>query len=128
MLNISIAEDCTNTLKKRYVRDFNVDCVTGRIADALEKLSDDVRWDVIGLREMTNKSEIADSLRSMSRDNIKAFSLENALAQDSRVIANGVIELKNGSSVHFCDIYVFESQGAYAKIKTITTYGVTVKR
>ncbi len=127
MLNISIAEDCTNTLKKRYVRDFNVDCVTGRISDALEKLSDDVRWDVIGLKEMVNKSEIADSLRSMSRDNIAAFSLENALSQDSRVIANGVIKLKNGSSVHFCDIYLFENQGAYAKIKKITTYGVTVK-
>lgn len=128
MLNISIAEECADALNKRYVRDFNVDCVTGRIADALEKLSDTVHWNVIGLKVMAGKREIEDSLRDMNRADIVGFSLDNALLQGNRVIATGVIDLKNGSSMHFCDVYVFENYSGHAKISGITTYGIPVQK
>ena len=126
MLNISIAEECTDAPKKRYVRDFNMDCVMGRIADATDKLSDDIHWNVIGVQSITSKGEIAASLRSMNRNDIVAFSIKNAVLQGTRVVANGTIHLKNGSEVHFCDIYVFENHTLAAKIKEITTYSITL--
>lgn len=128
MLSISIAEECADTLNKRYARDFNVDCVTGRISEALEKLSDDIQWDVVGLKTMRSKEQIASSLQAMSRDHIVSLSLENALAQGDRVVVNGVIRLKNDASIHFCDTYFFESDGTHSRIKRIITYGITVSK
>jgi len=64
-MKLNIGEDCGNSPKKSYLRDFLIAFAEADTRKILDMLADDMEWVMVGRQTLTGKQEIEQELKSM---------------------------------------------------------------
>jgi hypothetical protein len=128
MTKVTISEDCDNAPKKQFIKDFNIAFAKEDTAFILDCFADDAHWEMIGGASWAGKAAIAEALQSMDGGEASELIIDNILSHGRRCAANGVLKYPDGSSVAYCDIFVFTSHAVDAKIQTLTAYAIEIDK
>ena len=121
MVKISVAADCGNSPKKRFLKDFNIAYVEGNSDFLLDGVSDDFHLNTVGDRQIEGKAEFAQALAGTRKNPPTELTLATIITHGKEGAANGTIKTQDGRVFAFCDVYAFKSAKG-DKIKSITSY------
>lgn len=125
MTDIALSEDCGNSPKNQFVSDLTVAMAQGDIQFILDKVSDDIHWEVAGREIIQGKTLLSRELKHQSDDPVEQLTIHHALTHGKAGAVNGTKTLKSGKKIAYC--LVFEFNGAKASsVKRITSYEVDI--
>jgi hypothetical protein len=127
-MKITISPDCGNAPKMEYIKDFNIAFVKGDVATILGFFADDIQWRIVGGKIWNGKKEIETALKTMTNGEPVELIVGNILSHGKLCAANGEIKYFGGNVVAFCDIYTFSSHSKDAKISSLCTYAIDIKK
>lgn len=127
MVKVIIDEDCDNAPKKQYIQDFNIAFAESDTRRLLGMVSDDISWTMVGAKTIKGKATVEKELQTLLETKAASLIIDSILSHGNRCAASGTLEYGDGSSVAFCDMYVFTSHGTNARIKELTSYAVETK-
>lgn len=91
----------------------------------IDKVSDDVRWNIIGDQIIEGKDSFSSVIREMETDEAFILRINNIVSQGSTAVVDGTIQSKSpigdNKSYAFCDIYKFANTDE-PLIEEITSY------
>ncbi len=126
MTKITIDEDCGNSPKKQFIKEFNIAFAKGDMDYVLDCFSEDIRWEVINHSPVVGREKASDMLKTMAEP-AEELVIDNIVSHGNRCAANGTLRYADGV-VAFCDIYTFTSHAKDAKIRSLIGYAINVKK
>lgn len=127
MPTINIPDDCGNSPKKLFLKDFNIAFIKNDLAKILESLTDDVRWNMVGSKVVEGKEAIKEFILPMMESKGTELTINSIITHGKTAAVDGVMAFEDGSRIAFCDIYTFSGHDDNAKIKEMTSYIVELK-
>jgi len=125
-VKITIPFDCGNAPKILSIKDFNVAFAENNNTYIFEKVTSDIVWEIIGVKQIHGKENFASELKRLRSIEVKEFILTTVVTHGFNGAADGIMKFKDGTTVAFCDIYTFASSTNNAKIKKITSYVISI--
>ena len=122
-LKIVCPKDCGNAPKKILLRDLTIAFAKNDVSLFVENMKDDIVWDVVGKKLIENKEDFMKSFNKMTVREVSEVHIENIITHGKTCSINGIIKLKDETSIAFCDVYNFTSAGKNT-IKKITSYHI----
>ena len=89
----------------------------------LKSMKDDIVWDIVGKKLIENKEDFMKAFNKMTVREVSELHIENIITHGKTCSINGIIKLKDETSIAFCDVYNFTSAGKNT-IKKITSYHI----
>lgn len=126
MLKVTINADCGNAPKALLLRDLNIAFARADVEDILDKFTEDIRWQIVGVADLRGKAAVRGALEAMQNVLASELLIHSIITHGLEGAVNGVITMEQGGSVAFCDVCQFAS-AAGKKIKTMTSYAVEIK-
>jgi hypothetical protein len=130
MVKIICNEDCGNSPKNLFLRDFNVAVARGDFSFVKQHITEDITWHLFeqaGQKEITGSDNVLDEFTHNLVIVPDEFIIDTIITHGHDGAVNGRIEAKDGNSYVFSDFYRFNSAKG-AKVKTITSYIIKVKK
>lgn len=125
-MRVIASSDCGNSPKNKFVQSLSIALAKGDVAFILGKVTDDIRWEIVGDKTVFGKDEFAPALKRMKDSAAVELTIQHVLTHGKAGAVNGTMRLKNGKSRAFCDVYEFS--GASGKsVKEIVSYIVEVE-
>ncbi len=91
------------------------------------RVTDDIRWHMIGDRIIDGKEQFLEALQDMAMDEPMKLTVDHIITHGKSAAVNGTMTVPgSGTVVAFCDIYTFNGF-KNPKIKEMTSYGIEVK-
>jgi ketosteroid isomerase-like protein len=122
MTKIICDEDCGNSPRRIFLRDWNSAFAKGEHDFVLEHLTDEVIWDLVGAARVEGKAQVAELFRTAAREAKTELRLLNIITHGGIGSVNGTVTFEDGQHYAFCHVYTSSSAGKTAKIKEITSY------
>lgn len=122
MTTITVDEDCGNSPKKAFLRDFNVAFAEADVEFILENVSDNIEWITVGDRETHGKDGLEAALEEMTGSDVAEMTIDHIITHGATGAVDGTLVLESGEVYAFCDVYEFSSHGKNAKIQTMRSY------
>ena len=122
MTEIVVNEDCGNSPRKAFLRDFNLAFINGDIEDTLGFVTDDVIWNLVGEATIEGSRGMRAWLESMAGKRARKVVLENIITHGKTAAINGTYEMESGSRFAFCDVYEFANAKSDSPIREYTSY------
>lgn len=120
MTRITIGEDCGNSPKNLFVQELTVAFAKGDAKFLLARVTDDVRWNLVGGRLVEGRENFAQALERGPALELTVLHI----ATHGRVGAvDGTLRREDGTLFAFCDVYEFENAKG-TSVKAITSYRV----
>ena len=126
MPKITVHADCDNAPEKELLRDLNIAYVRADVEAILEKVSEDVSWQIVGQFEMRGKDEVRAALQHMKDKSVSELVIENIVTQGRDAAIHGLIISDDGKRFAFCDICQFASASG-EKVRSMKSYAVEIK-
>lgn len=126
-MKMTILDDCGNAPKKAFIRDFNIAFAENQTEKILASMSDDITWNMIGNTVLQGKEEVKKMLKTMEGEKATELILHTLITHGNTAAANGEMHFPS-VTIAFCDVYEFTGHDADAKIKTLTSYGIELKK
>lgn len=117
---MDIPAHCGNAPRKAVLRDFLISVYERDSASALARLHQDVRWHLIGQRELTDHPDIVTWLETQPV--AQALQLHTVITHGTECSADGVVTYTDGSQVAFSHVLSFAGHAKSAKINAIRSY------
>lgn len=125
MAQVIVGEDCGNSPKGLFLRDFNIAVAKGNIELISQSITEDVTWH---LYEPSNQTTI-EGKDNVLEEYVKnlvivpaEFTINTIITHGDRGAVSGAIKAEDGESYVFCDVYKFSSHAKDVKIKEMTSY------
>ncbi|MCC6457646.1 MAG: nuclear transport factor 2 family protein [Caldilineaceae bacterium] len=126
MTKVIFGEDCGNAPKRLQLRDFNIAYAKNDIEHILQNITDDVRWEIAGVKLVEGKDQVAEVMEQMKDTKTTELNIKNIITHGNVGAVDGITKLADGSSYAFCGVYRFSSHAKHAKIKEITLYRIAL--
>lgn len=123
---ITYPDDCGNSPKKIFLRDFNIAFVKSDVDFILDSITDDVYWDQVGEDNLNGKEAFANILTHMQDNKIVELHIQNIITHGNVGSLNGTMTMENRKTYAFCDVYEFASSRNNLKIKALTSYIIDI--
>ncbi|MUV04719.1 nuclear transport factor 2 family protein [Flavobacterium rakeshii] len=127
MTKIISSANCGNSPKMNFLMEFNIAFAKGNIKFLIEKITDDIVWNIIGHREIEGKERFIEELKKIRHEEADELIIDHILSHGKEGAVSGLIKLHNVKKYAFSEFYVFQSAKG-EKIKTITTYCIEIKQ
>src|SRR5690349_21623803 len=124
MAKIITQEDCGNAPKKLFVKEFIVAMVNNDLEFVGQNVADDIQWNMVGAEIIQGKDTFLKSLRRSRGGAILELTIHTIVTHGYDGVAEGVLKLKDGRMMAFCDVYRFKASTNNAPIKAISTYAI----
>ena len=125
MTKITVHADCGNAPMKELLRDLNIAYVCADVEAILEKVSEDVSWQIVGQFEMRGKDEVRAALQHMNDIAVSELVIENIMTHGRDAAIHGLIISDDGKRYAFCDVCQFASASG-KKIDLIKSYTIEI--
>lgn len=122
MTEITVEESCGNSPRKQFLKEFYVALAEEDVEDILSRMTDDVRWTVVGEVTTEEKQNVADLLDGMLDEEYTEIRVDNIITHGYTAAANGVTEVANGDTHAFCEVFTFDGATKTADIEAIDSY------
>lgn len=126
MTRIIIGEDCGNSPKNIFVQEITIALAKGDLKSVLNRVTDDIRWRVVGDRVIQGKDRLAEALEEKKSDKAVELNIDHIATHGKAGAADGRIILKGKKKYAFCHVYEFSNAKGIA-IKEITSYVIEIK-
>ena len=119
-------EDCGNSPKNLFVQDITIAFAKGDLRFLLDNVTEDVRWNIIGIQRIQGKDQLATVVEQMKKENAIELSVHHVATHGKAGAVNGTTTLKNGKTRAFCNVYEFSNTKGEA-VREITSYVIETK-
>jgi hypothetical protein len=126
MAETEIKADCNTPLKEK-VRDFNIAFANNDTEAIIGFVGEKIRWEMIGYKSVKSSPAMRAELESMAGPKPLRLTLRTITQEAGRCAADGTLGFDDGTSVAFCDVYLFDGETADAKITELYSYGIHIK-
>ena len=126
MVKITVHERCDNAPKKAFLRDFVIAAVNGDAAQIDEKITDDVRWNVLGRCSWEGRQQVLAQLQDFGGSSLSELVINTVVTHGYDGAVDGLLTFTDGGSRSFCHIFTFRSSTNNSPIKAIRTYEVAI--
>lgn len=99
MAKIILSEDCGNSPKNQFVADLTAAMAQGDIQFILEKVSDDIRWEIAGKEVIQGKKLLSREMEHQSEDPVEQPTIHHALTHGKAGAVNGTRILRSGKKI-----------------------------
>ena len=126
MTRVIIAEDCGNSPKNIFIQELTIAFAKGDLKHILERVTDDICWNIVGDGVIHGKDGFADALKQMKITKVKMVAIHHIATHGKSGFVNGTTTWENGKTSSFCDVYEFSNAKGVA-VKEITSYVIELK-
>ncbi|MBN1986014.1 MAG: nuclear transport factor 2 family protein [Prolixibacteraceae bacterium] len=123
---IIVEEDCGNSPRKHLLKELNIAFAQGNTEKIISYVTDDIVWESVGEKQLEGIENFRKELENLKEVEVAELKIEHIITHGWIASGNGVIQLKNGRKLAFCDVYVFNSAAKNGKIKAIKSYCIPV--
>jgi hypothetical protein len=121
IMKVTFPEDCGNSPKNLFVKDFSIALASGDLEHIQERISDDIHWILPGEGECKGKTEFLHRLKQERNTMVSEMEIFHAFTHGKAGAVDGLKRIAEGYLYAFCDVYEFSSVKG-EKISRITTY------
>lgn len=126
MMRVIIGEDCGNSPKNIFVQELTIALASGDLKSALNSVTDDIRWNIVGDKVIQGKDLFAKALEAKKKDKAVELTIHHVATHGKAGAVNGTTKFKNKNTQAFCYVYEFrDTKGS--SVKEITSYGIEVE-
>ncbi|GHC60597.1 hypothetical protein GCM10008083_26990 [Ulvibacter litoralis] len=104
-----------------FLKLFNIAFAKGDVAFLTENVTDDIIWNIIGVKKLEGIKAFTEELEKMQSVKTSELRIDQILSHGKEGAANGLMKMKNGKQYAFSDFYLFQSAKG-EKLKEITSY------
>jgi len=126
MTRVIISEDCGNSPKNIFVQELTIALAKGDLKFALNSVTDDIRWNIVGDKAIQGKDRFAEALEAKKNDKAVELNIHHIATHGKTGAVDGRIKFKNKKSNAFCHVYEFSNAKGIA-IKEITSYEIEIQ-
>lgn len=126
MLEIISTTDCGNSPKAQLLKDWNIAFAKGDTGFLLEKVTEDINWQLVGDRQIEGKIDFAAALQKMKTTKAVKLRIDHVITHGKAGSVNGMLLLEDGKRYAFCDVYTFKNARA-KQIKAIASYVILIE-
>lgn len=125
MTKITILENCGNSPRQTFLKEFNTAFAKGNAEFIIDHVSDDIVWRIYGDKALKGKETFAKEVHSMKAYVADEMALFEIITHGRAASANG--EIKMGDKTYaFCDVYRFTGAKG-STLKEIHSYTIEKK-
>ncbi len=117
---VDIPEHCGNAPRKAVIRDFLIALYQRDIVEVLDRLRDNVHWDIMNLTQLQGLDEVEPWVASQSK--VSALHLNTVITHGTDCAADGRVIYDDGTELAFNHVLIFAGHTKTAKISTIRSY------
>jgi limonene-1,2-epoxide hydrolase len=121
-----IGEDCGNSPKNIFVQEVTIALSKGDLKSVLDRVTDDIRWNVVGDGVIQGKERFVEALQEEKNDKVVELSIHHIATHGKAGAVDGRMRFKSGKTNAFCNIYEFSNAKGTA-VKEIISYRIEVK-
>jgi hypothetical protein len=125
MMRVIIGEDCGNSPKNIFVQEITIALAKGDLQSVLNRVTDDIRWSVVGDRVIEGGDRFAEALQEKKNDKALELNIDHVATHGKTGAVDGRIRFKN-KTLAFCHVCGFSNAKGDA-IKEITSYVIEIK-
>ena len=125
MTKITIPEDCGNSPRQTFLKEFNKAFAKGDAEFVIAHVSEDIVWWIYGDKKLEGKEAFSKEVLGMKENIADEMILHHVINHGRTASANGEIKM-SGKVYAFCDVYGFTSVKGYV-LKEIQSYIVETK-
>ena len=125
MTRIIISEDCGNSPKNMFVQELTIALTKGDLKSVLDRVTDDIRWDVVGDGVIQGRQRFAEALQEEKNDKAVELTIHHIATHGKAGAVDGRMKFKSGKTNAFCNIYEFSNAKGTA-IKEIISYRIEI--
>lgn len=125
MTKIVSSPNCGNSAKMEFLKKFNIAFAKGDVEYIIERVTDDIVWNIIGDKKIEGIETFSKELEKMKSYKASDLIMEQILSHGKEGAANGIMKMGNGKKYAFSDFYKFKGAKG-EKIKSITSYVIEV--
>jgi hypothetical protein len=122
---VIVAEDCRNSPKNLFLQELTIALVKGDAKFILGRVTDDIRWDIVGDELIEGKDDLARAVGRLKNEPTAELTLNHLATHGKTGAVDGTTKLKNGRLRAFCDVYEFDGAKG-ARVKEITSYLIEI--
>lgn len=121
MTKITVGPDCGNSPKMTFVKDFNVAFAKGDLETVLQRITDDITWEMVGNWKLEGIDNVREELSKMKDFKVTEAHIQRVVTHGKEGAASGLIIGENGTTYAFSEFYEFNS-AKVSKIRKMWTY------
>ena len=111
--------------KNRFLKQFNTAFAQGDVALLTTSVSEDIIWNIIGLKSISGKTQFVAELGKIDFTENATVLIKRIITHGKEGAVSGEIVTTNGKQFAFCDFYEFSSAKG-TLITVIESYNVEV--
>lgn len=122
MTQITVEEDCGNSPRKQLLKELYTALAEGDVEDILSRLTDDVRWSVVGNVTVEGRDDVTGLLEQLLAAEYAEIRVDNIITHGYTAAANGTTRATNGDTHAFCEVFTFDGATKTADIEAVDSY------
>lgn len=122
MTEINRSGDCGNSPKNQLVEDVSVALATADVDALANRVTDEVRWEVVGGLTTRGRSELESTVERSSREEPTVVTVEHVVTHGKAGAVSGRVEFGQRTR-EFCDVYEF-SNARGTHVRSIKSYRI----
>jgi len=127
MVNITVPGRCDNAPKKAFLRDFVIAAANCDAAEIGEKITDKVRWDLLGHCSLNGRQQVLAELQNFGGPALAELVINTVMTHGYDGAVDGLLKFERGRTASFCHIFTFRAPTNNAPIKAIRTYRLAIE-
>lgn len=125
MTKIISSQNCGNSPKMTFLKEFNIAFVKGNLEFLIENVMDEIVWNIIGEKIIEGKVMFTEELEKMKSEKATELIIDQILSHGKVGASNGIMKMQNGKKYAFSDFYVFKNTTS-TNLKSITSYVIEI--
>lgn len=108
-MKIITSEDCGNSPKNIFLQELAIALARADSRYVLDRVSEDVRWQIVGHRLIQGKSDLGTILLQQKTQGARELIIHHVATHGKAGAVNGTIKLEKGKNREFCHVFEFTS-------------------
>ena len=108
MAKIIVQPDCGNAPRKLFLKELNIAFANGDMLYVSALIPDDIRWTLVGKRDIFDKEDYLKTLRKHTFWNVRELIIDTIITHGADASVSGQFVNGDGSAFSFCDVYRFK--------------------
>ena len=126
MTSVRRSGDCGNSPKNSLLEDLTVAFATGERQILLAGTSADVRWEIVGQKQVAGKAAFVTALEELQAEPVAEITIQHVVSHGKAGAVNGEMRLASGERRAFCYVYAF-SNAKGTQVREIRAYVLEIE-
>lgn len=122
MTELTVEATLGHSPRKEFIRDFYAAVADADVDDVLSRLTDDVRWTIVGETTVDGAGNVEDLVERLLAEQYAEIRVDTIITHGYDAAANGRTTTESGDTHAFCEVFTFDGATRTADIEAIESY------